>query len=195
VLRALVAALAGAVLLSPAAAAHPPGPALGVAIEGLRTVQVSYNTASGFSELEADAVSRQLAGSDAVTVAFVAPEALLLAGPDATAREVANHVGRDGAYVVATGRRLGAWSTDLDADEVSALVADARAATAGQPPSVVVMDLVGRLDDLERESKADAAPGWLWPAVAVAALASLVVVAVAIRRRSPAARAASAGER
>jgi hypothetical protein len=157
-------------------------------------VQVSYNTASGFTELEADAVSRRLAGSDAVTVAFVSPEALLLAGPDATAREVANHVGRDGAYVVATGTRLGAWSTDLDADEVSALVADARAANAGQPPSVVVTDLVGRLDDREREAAADSAPGWLWPTVAVAALAGLVVLAAVIRRRSPGARAASAGE-
>jgi hypothetical protein len=195
--RGLLVVLAVAAVAAPSADAHPPGPALGVAIEALRTVQVSYNTESGFTELEADAVDRRLVDSRDVTVALVAPAALLLAGPAATAREVASHVGRDGAYVVASGRQLGAWSTDIDAAEVDALVSQTRSAMTGQPPSVTVLALVDRLAARERELADDRAPAWLWPTVAVLGLVALLALAVVVRRRSPRGRVrptASTGE-
>ena len=46
------------------------GTALSVAIEALRKVPVSYNTESGFTELEAEAIFRRLAGSEDVAVAL-----------------------------------------------------------------------------------------------------------------------------
>jgi hypothetical protein len=183
--RGLLVVFAAAVVAAPSALAHPPGPALGVAIEALQTVHVSYNTESGFTELEADAVNRRLVDSPDVTVALVAPAALLLGGPTATAHEVANHVGRDGAYVVASGRQIGAWSTDIDADELDTLVSQTRSATTGQPPSVTVLALVDRLAARERENADDQPPAWLWPTVAVVGLVALLGLAVLVRRRSP----------
>jgi hypothetical protein len=184
---ALLAAAAAALCAAAAAHAHPPGPALSVAIEGLRQVPVSYNTESGYTELEADAIGRRLGDSDAVAVALVAPSAILPAGAEATARDVAAHLADDRVYVVASHGRLGAWAGDDDAAEVRALVREVR----GEPPGLAVADLAGRLADRERQAAADAPPGWLWPLVATISLVLLLGAAIGVRSRLGAAAASS----
>lgn len=188
-MRALVllAAAGGALAVSAAALAHPPGPALSVAIEALRKVPVSYNTESGFTELEAEAIFRRLAGSNDVGVALVAPSAIMLAGPDATAKDVAAHLGGGRAYIVASGSQLGAWAGKGSEDDVRALERQARASHRGQPPSLVVAELAGLLVERQREEAADDPPPWLWPAVAVGSLLVLLLGAVWLRSRRPAA--------
>ena len=194
-MRALVllAAAGAALALAAAASAHPPGPALSVAIEALRKVPVSYNTESGFTELEAEAISRRLGGSKDVAVALVAPSAIMLAGPDATAKDVAAHLGGGRAYVVASGPRIGAWAGKGSEDDVRALEQQARAAHRGQPPALVVAELAGLLAERQRQEAADEPPAWLWPAVAVGSLLVLLLGAVWLRsRRRPAAAEAEA---
>jgi hypothetical protein len=176
---ALLVSVAAVSAWASTAAAHPPGPALGVAIEALRTVPVSYNTESGFTELEADAVQRRLAGSDEVAVALVAPSAILVGGAEATARDVAAHLGDGRVYVVASGTRLGAWAGEDDADEVRALVAGVR----GEPAGLAVADLAGQLAERERRQAADDPPAWLWPAVAAGSILVLLLGAVVLRSR------------
>jgi len=187
----LLAAVCAALALSAAAPAHPPGPALFVAIEALREVSVSYNTESGYSELEAEAIVRRLAGSEDVGVALVAPSAIMLAGPDATARDVAAHLGDDRAYIVASGSQIGAWAGKGSEDEVHALERRARAAHHGQPPALAVAELAGLLAERQRLEAADDRPEWLWPGVAIGSLLVLLLGAVWLRARRPAARAAT----
>ena len=187
VLLAACAALA----LSAAAAAHPPGPALSVAIEALRKVPVSYNTESGYSELEAEAIVRRLAESKDVGVALVAPSAIMLAGPDATARDVAAHLGDDRAFIVASGSQIGAWAGKGSEDDVRALERRARDAHRGQPPALAVAELAGLLAERQRLEAADDPPAWLWPSVAIGSLLVLLFGAVLLRSRRPAARAAT----
>ena len=190
-LALVAAACAALVLSSTAALAHPPGPALSVAIEALRKVPVSYNTESGFSELEAEAIFRRLAGSKDVAVALVAPSAIMVAGPDATARDVAAHIGGDRAYIVASGPRMGAWAGKDSEADVRALEQQARAAHRGQPPALAVAELAGLLAERQRQEAADDPPAWLWPAVAAASLLAVLLGAVWLRSRRPAAEAAT----
>jgi len=190
--RVLVLLAAGAALaLSAAAAAHPPGPALSVAIEALRKVPVSYNTESGYSELEAEAIVRRLAESKDVGVALVAPSAIMLAGPDATARDVAAHLGDDRVYIVASGSQIGAWAGKGSEDDVRSLERRARDAHRGQPPALAVAELAGLLAERQRLEAADDPPAWLWPSVAIGSLLVLLFGAVLLRSRRPAARAAT----
>jgi hypothetical protein len=150
-----------------------------VAIEALRRVPVSYNTDSGYTELEADAIGRRLGDSNDVAVALVAPSAILPAGAEATAREVAAHLHDGRVYVVASHGRLGAWAGDDDAADVRALVREVR----GEPAALAVSDLAGRLADRERLAAEDATPAWLWPLVALISLLVLFGAAVGVRSR------------
>jgi len=192
---ALLAAACAALALTQVAFAHPPGPALSVAIEALRKVPVSYNTESGYSELEAEAIFRRLAGSTDVGVALVAPSAIMLAGPDATAKDVAAHVGGDRAYIVASGSRIGAWAGKGSEDDMRTLEQRARAAHRGQAPALVVAELAGLLAERQRQEAADDPPPWLWPTVAVGSLLVLILGAVWLRSRRPAAKAEAATPR
>ena len=180
---ALVAVVCAALALAGAAPAHPPGPALSVAIEALRKVPVSYNTESGYTELEAEAIFRRLGGSKDVAVALVAPSAIMLAGPDATAKDVAAHLDGDRAYVIASGSRIGAWAGKGSEADVSALEQQARAAHRGQPPALVVAELAGLLAEHQRQEAADDPPAWLWPSVAIGSLLAVLLGAVWLRSR------------
>lgn len=190
----LIVAISAALATALPALAHPPGPALGVAIEGLRTVSVSYNTDSGFTELEADAIARRVGDSSTVAVALVAPSAILLSGAEATAKDVAAHLEDGRTYVVASRGRVGVWHDEGDADELRALVGEVRRAHRGQPTALVVADLASRLEERSRADAADDAPAWLWPAVAVGSLAALLAAAIALRRRGRPQPADAAGQ-
>jgi hypothetical protein len=168
-----LAALAGA----SASDAHDQGPAVARAIEGLRAGPVTYEADSGLTELEADALGRQLATAKDVYVALLAP-ASLRSGIEATAEDIGHHLGRPGTYVVSSGRQLDGWSSELSRDRLDELLAQARAT---QPRAIALREL-GTAVAAEPTSEDDRTKWTLVGVGAVGLFGALLVLALRQRR-------------
>jgi hypothetical protein len=180
--RSIVAAWLVASLVVAAAAAHPPGTTIGRAALALREVPVTYEPGALVSELEAEGLLRL--ADDRVRVALL-PAAVLGdlpgGGASAVAAEIARDAALDGTLVVLTGGQLGAWSSEIKAGRLAALVRNVEA-TAGNASRAAAVEMLVR--HVKAEPKPRRPP---WTLITVVGSIALLVALFALgRARRPA---------
>ena len=166
------------------ASAHSPMTAIGRAVTGLESVQVTYDPEATLGAREADGLQlrvRDTPVSVAVMPAFALEE--IAGGADAVAGEIAREASLDGSLVVVAGTSLGAWSNTVDESELDAIVASTRKTAADQELGVAVEDLVAKV--VAATPPPGSAFPWVWVAVGTTVVLAVVLV-LWLRRQSQA---------
>ena len=177
-LRQLATLAILSLVLTPEAGAHAPTTAIGRAVEAFGSVPVSYDLGAAVTDLEADRFNAFVDSNPKVAFMPASASSELAGGPDAIAEEIAREADLDGTVVVLVGTRLGAWSDDIGADRLTALIRDAQA--RGGPPVAEVESLVR---SVQAEPTSETPWGWIGAGVLALAVSGLIVFDRVVRRR------------